>query len=97
MTNEVKAEGKFVEVTWKRAFKVWWSLAWRGLLFGFLGGGVVGFILGFILGIARVNPNTIRLVGQIAGGIVGIPIGVAILRIVLRKRYSDFRIALIEE
>lgn len=97
MVEEVKAGMKFVEVTWKRALKVWWSLMWRGLLFGFLGGAIVGFILGFIMGIARVDPNTIKAVCQIAGYIVSLLIGIAVTKIVLKKRYSDFRIALIEE
>ena len=97
MVEEVKAEVKFVKVTWKRVLKVWWSLMWRGLLFGFLGGAVVGFILGFILAIAKVDSNTIKVVCQTAGYIVSLPIGITVTRIVLKKQYSDFRIALIEE
>jgi ABC-type nitrate/sulfonate/bicarbonate transport system permease component len=89
------AEIEFVQITWMRAFKVWWSLLWRGLLFGFLGGGLVGFILGFFMGLVKANPETIKSVCTIAGYIVTIPIGIAVTKLVLRNRYSDFKIALI--
>ncbi len=32
-----------IDVTWGRATKVWWSLAWRSLLLP----GVAGFVVGF--------------------------------------------------
>jgi len=95
MDEEIRTEVKFVEVTWKRALRVWWSFVWRGILFGFLGGAVVGFILGFIMGGLGVDSNTIRTVCQISGGVVGFPIGIVVTKIVLKKKYSDFRIALI--
>ena len=46
--------------------------------------------------ISGVDPGTIRLVGRIAGTIVGIPVGVVVTKFVLRKRFSDFSIALVE-
>ena len=97
MTDDMRAEVNFVQVTWARAIKVWWSLMWRGLLFGALAGGVVGAILGAILTISGVDLRTIRMIGQIAGMILGIPVGVAVTKFVLTKRFSDFTIALIEE
>lgn len=97
MSNEMMTNVKIVEVTWMHALKVWWSITWRTLLYSFLGGFVVGFILGFIMGSMGVNPNTINGVCRIAGGIISIPIGIAVVKIVLGKKYSDFRIALIAE
>ena len=91
------AEVEFVQVTWMRAFKVWLSLLWRGVLFGFLAGGGVGFILGFFMGLAKADPETIRGACTIAGYIVSVPVGIAVTRCVLNNRYSDFRIALITE
>jgi hypothetical protein len=88
---------KIVEVTWERAFKVWWSLMWRGMLFGFLGGFVISFVLGSVMTIAGLSPETIQGVCRIAGAIVGIPIGIAVTKIVLKKKYSDFKVALISE
>ena len=89
------SEVEFVQVTWLRAFKVWWSLLWRGLLSCFLGGGLVGFILGFFMGLAKVNPETIKSACTISGYIVSIPIGIAVTSLVLKNRYSDFKIVLI--
>ena len=51
--------------------------------------------LGFILGLARVPAETIKNVCTAVGYIVAIPIGIAITKSVLKKRYSDFRIALV--
>jgi len=89
------SEIEFVQVTWMRAFKVWWSLLWRSLLFGFLAGAGVGLILGFIMGLAKVEPETIKAVCTIAGYIVSVPVGITVTKIVLKKHYSDFKIALI--
>ena len=75
-----------VELNWERAIKVWWSLAWRGVLFGF----IAGFIAGFIVG-ALGFPN----LGTLAGLVVGIPIGMWVVKLVLAKSFSDFRLALV--
>lgn len=90
------AEVEFVEITWMRAVKVWWSLVWRGILFGFLGGAGIGFILGLIMGLIKADPQTIKTTCVIAGYIISIPIGIAVTKAVLKKRYSGFKIALIK-
>ena len=91
------AEVEFAQITWMRAFKVWWSLLWRGVLFGFLAGAGVGFILGFFMGLAKAEPEAVKSACTIAGYIVSIPVGIAVTKWVLKNRYSDFRIALITE
>jgi hypothetical protein len=83
-----------IEVTWGRAAKVWWSLMWRGLLFGGLGGGLMGFIIGYVMATVGQTPQQIGVVTTWAGGLVAIPIGIWVVRNVLRKSWSDFRIAL---
>jgi hypothetical protein len=84
-----------LEVTWGRAIKVWWSIMWRAVLFGFIAGLVAGFIVGFIGGMAGAATGTITTLSGIAGGIVAIPVGMWVIKVVLTKRYSDFRIALV--
>jgi hypothetical protein len=84
-----------VEVSWGRATKVWWSLLWRALLFGVLAGGAVGFVIGFILGAAGTPAQVITAVTTWAGVLIGIPVGIWVVRTVLRKSWSDFRIALV--
>ena len=87
------AEFDFVQVTWKRAFKVWWSLVWMGLLFIFLATAGLGFVLGFFMQLARVEPEIIKTVCIIAGYIASIPMGIVVTKLVLKKHYSDFKIA----
>lgn len=89
------AEMEFAQVTWMRAAKVWWSLLWRGLLFGILSGAGVGFVLRCIMGLAKAEPGTIKAVCTLAGYIVFVPVGITVTKIILKKRYSDFKIALV--
>ena len=85
-----------LEVTWKRTLVIWWSIAWRGILFGAIAGAVVGAIVGFILGfLGRVDLASIG--GGIAGYIVAIPISIWVLKIVLSKKFSEFSLQLIAE
>lgn len=88
-------EVESIQVTWMRAFKVWWSWIWRNLLFSVLAAAGVGTVLGFLMGLANVESEIIKNVCIIAGYIVFVPIGVAVTKLVLRKHYSDFKIALL--
>jgi len=85
-----------VTVTWGRAIKVWWSLLWRAILYSILAGLIVGIfvaIFGAILGIDSASSTGLS---GIFGFLVGIPIGIWVIKIVLQKKYSDFRIALVQ-
>jgi len=84
-----------LEVTWGRALRVWWSIMWRALLFCFIAGFIAGFIVGFIGGMSGLDPKSIQLYAGIAGAAVGIPIGIWVVKTVLGKKYSEFRIALV--
>ena len=103
-TNPYKPPSAFVDdppdamhldVTWGRAARVWWSLMWRAILFGGLGGTTVGFVLGFFLGFAGTPPVVITTVSGWTGLIIGVPIGIWVVRNVLRTSWADFQIALI--
>ncbi|HWM41694.1 MAG TPA: hypothetical protein VNP36_04575 [Burkholderiales bacterium] len=87
--------GPGIEATWGRATKVWWSLIWRAVLFGGLAGMLAGGVIGAILGAAGVPQQTIATVGGWLGILVSIPVGIWVVRSVLRKSWSDFRIVLI--
>jgi hypothetical protein len=84
-----------LEVTWGRAIKVWWSLAWRLVLFGGIAGFIAGAIIGGVGAAAGANPRTISSLGSLSGMVIGIPIGMVVVRWVLRKSWSDFRIVLL--
>lgn len=84
-----------VEATWGRVVKVWWSLAWRGILFGFLAGAGTGFVIGFLGAMDGMSRESISLYSMVAGGAVGVPVGLWVVKTVLGKRFSDFRLALV--
>jgi hypothetical protein len=84
-----------LEVTWGRVISVWWLLAWRGTLGAVLIGAVVGFIIGFIGALAGVQQETITSLSTIAGAIVGLGWAIVVVQMGLRKRYGDFRLALV--
>lgn len=83
-----------LEVTWTRATKIWWSLAWRGVLFGMIAAALAGFLVGLVLGSAG-NPELVEPTARITGMAVGIPIGIWVVRTVLSKEYRHYRIALV--
>jgi hypothetical protein len=84
-----------LEVTWGYALRVWWSLFWRALLFSLVIGFVAGFLVGFFGGLAGMNPKAIPIFSGLAGMIGGIPIGIWVVKVVLQKRFSGYRLALV--
>ncbi len=84
-----------LEVTFSRAAKVWWSLAWRALLFGILAGAAAGFVIGIVCAIASVPQEQISRYGSLAGLVVGVPVGIWVVQTILKKSWSDFRIVLV--
>lgn len=97
-----------LDVTWARALKVWWSLMWRGVLYGLVAGIGTGAIVGFVLavvvyvaesaglkGIGDPIGGLMSSIGGLFGGIAGAAVGVWVVRNILRKSWSDFRIVLL--
>ncbi|PKG80627.1 hypothetical protein CXF85_21110 [Colwellia sp. 75C3] len=87
-----------LEITWDRVVRIWWSFLWRNLL-AILGaiviGAIVGFILGLILGIIGVPTETIKMIVQPIGFLIGLGISVIPLKMVLGKNFGEFRLVLI--
>ncbi len=77
-----------VEVTWGRATKVLWSIMWRGWLFSFI-------VVVFIMGAAAALSQRFAIVGKFVGVVVCIPVWIWVVRNVLQRSWSDFRIALL--
>jgi len=101
----MKSEIKFIEVTNKRAFKIWWSWWWRMVLFGSLTAFIVGFFTFVILG-GKTMPA--YKIACILGIIAQLYVSFLIIKwILVNKRYvdwisddkrgPDFKIALITE
>ena len=85
-----------VTVTWGRALKIWWSFLWRGVLYSFFAGIVMGIIMGIAGRVIGLQPTALLTLHLVSGLLVGIPIGIWIVKIVVQKKFSDFRIALLE-
>jgi hypothetical protein len=91
-----------LEVTWPRALRVWWALAWRSFLAIPLAGAlgcVIGFVMGLLGPLLHVDQRrvmfAIQLVVMPMGAAIGVLVGIWATRAVLRKSFREFRIALI--
>ncbi len=74
-----------LELTWARFGKLAWLFCWRFVVLGAVGGILATYLLS-LFG----NPGPPGI-----AAIVWIPIVLLCLRMMLRKRYQDFRVALI--
>jgi hypothetical protein len=95
MSTSSTVDANFLEVTFRRAFLIWWAIVWRSLLWGVPAGAAVGFLEGFVGTLAGISPFAIRYVALISGLIVAIPIGIYVVRRALRQRYREFSIRLV--
>lgn len=83
-----------VELTAQRLLSVWWLAIWRGGVGGVLLGAVAGGIAGFVIGYMG-HPEFSAIAGGYASLAVAPFWGVLVLLMTFRKKYKDFRIALI--
>ena len=84
-----------LEVTWKRATKIWWSIAWRAGLVGALVGAVLGGGIGAFSASAGVPFVKAVITIRVLMFVVIIPIVIWAIRSALTKSWSDFRITLV--
>lgn len=83
-----------LEVTWIRATKIWWSLVWRSIVFGSIAGFIAGFVVGSIADMMG-NDSLSSFYVQSAGMLIGVPVGILVVKIVLSKEFKDYRIVLL--
>jgi hypothetical protein len=86
-----------IEISIGGLLRIYWLLFWRGLVGGLVFGFVQGFIIGFVMGAAGFPRAQITPVTASVGIVVGIIWSVVVLKMAIRKRYKDFRIALIAQ
>lgn len=87
-----------LEVTWKRAIKVWWAYLWRNILAviaAIIIGALVGGILGFILALLGASKETVQVIVTPIGFVIGIGISIVPLKMILGKNFGEFRLVLI--
>jgi hypothetical protein len=82
-------------ITWQRVARIWWLIVWRATLGGLVLGAIIGGIIGFIEGAMGLSLRTIAISSQLPGAIVGIIWSLAVVHMALRKKYIDFRLALV--
>ncbi len=85
---------KEIPVTWLIATHIWWSLLWRTVLIGVISAVVVGGILGGVLSVLGMS-DKIGTYAQIAGYLVGIPVGIYVVKKILTMQFRRYRIALL--
>lgn len=89
-----------LEVTWKRATKVWWSYLWRNLtalVAAMVIGGIIGAIFGFVLGALGVSVETIQVIVMPIGAIIGLLISIVPIKMILGKNFGEFRLVLVQD
>lgn len=84
-----------LELTWKRVTAVWWLLTWRGTLGSVLLGAASGAIDGGFEVAMGAPSMAVTLTTSIIAGVLSIIWVFIVVRMALRKRYSDFRLAVV--
>ncbi|MEO8301371.1 MAG: hypothetical protein ABI608_06240 [Rhizomicrobium sp.] len=93
------ADSGSLEPSWNRLAKMWWFMVWRGFLGGILIAFAVLFVVAFLVGLSGVGETISGQLKTITKTIVFpatvfLWIGYAI-RMIFRKKFADFRIALL--
>lgn len=84
-----------LEPTWGRVLSVWWLVAWRSAVGALLLGAAVGFVFGAIAALQNWPADKIQMVSSVLGGLIGVLWAIVVVRMALKKQYSNFRIALV--
>lgn len=75
-------------VAWGDALSLWWSIAWRGFIFGLIGGFILGFIGGFTAGVVGA-PEYAEAWGIVGGYMASIPASMAAVKFAIPKHLNS--------
>ncbi|MGX5913216.1 hypothetical protein ACR0ST_00590 [Aliidiomarina sp. Khilg15.8] len=87
-----------VEVTWKRAVRVWWSYTWRNLIAGVFGMIIAAIIAGNLALMMSVMGSSEQMVTYATGAIgftMGLIVSIIPIKLILNKSFGDFRLVLV--
>jgi len=84
-----------IPVTWARVAKVWWCFVWRATLLGMIVGMLVGLVVGFAGALVGMTAAGVEWMIRGTVILVSIPVGILVMKSVLEKEFSDFRIVLL--
>lgn len=86
-----------MEPSLTRIVKVWWLIFWRAALLVVVGGTLLGQVLGVMLAWTEVSDaSTVRIAEIVAWLVAGLA-GLLAVSSLFRKRFSDFRVALVQD
>jgi hypothetical protein len=83
-----------LELTWNRTMRMWWLLVWRMVV----GGAILGLFAGALGALVSIFSDLIEYAsefGAVFGYIAGVAWSPFVLRMMLRKKYGDFKLALV--
>jgi len=83
------------EITWKRVASVWWLIAWRGLLGGWILAVALAFLIGEAGGRLGLDFPTVAAIATTLSWLAGLAWGFFVVKMALKKKYGDFRLALV--
>lgn len=84
-----------LKMTWERVARVWWLIAWRGLLGGWILAVVLAFLIGEAGGHLGFDFSTVAAIATTLSSLAGLTWGLLVVKMALKKNYSDFRLALV--
>ena len=86
-----------LEITWERVMRVWWLIAWRGLLGGWILAVVLAFLIGEAGGRLGFSFPTVAAVATALSWLAGLAWGLFVVKMALKKNYEEFRLALVKK
>jgi len=95
MATPAGTGGGYLQPTFKRAAKIWWSWLWRSVLFGGAAG-LFGSVVLSLSGIqGHISQNAGEFVALALGGALAVPVGIWVFQMVLEKDFAEFTIRLV--
>jgi hypothetical protein len=85
-----------IEVTWWCAAKIWWSWAWRALLWTIPAAILFGFAIGLILAALGLSIEPFNPYIQSTGAGIGIFFGILAMKKIMGKQFNGFRVVVIK-
>ncbi len=84
-----------LEMTWRHATKIWWSMFWRFVVISVAAGLALGPIISLLLTSANVEPETESLIFMAVQFLASTLATIWMIDMVFDKAFSNFRIVLV--
>ena len=81
--------------TEKLALKIWWAMLWRTIPLAILVSLLAGIVIGTISGVMGVDSNEVQIPASIAGGLLGLYVSVKVIKHLMTKGFSGYRLVVV--